>query len=133
MRTADVVVDIGPGAGAEGGEILTSGTLADVIANPSSETGAYLSGPQVHSDSAPPPRAARLARSPQREREQPARNRRALSARRLRRGNRRQRQREVDARQRGLGAGAQSASCIASRRAARTAPSRAPRSSTSSS
>ncbi|MGC2406410.1 MAG: excinuclease ABC subunit UvrA [Candidatus Cybelea sp.] len=44
MRTADVVVDIGPGAGAEGGEILTSGTLADVIANPDSETGAYLSG-----------------------------------------------------------------------------------------
>ena len=34
MRTADVVVDIGPGAGAEGGEILTAGTLADVIANP---------------------------------------------------------------------------------------------------
>ena len=44
MRTADVVVDIGPGAGAEGGEILTAGTLADVIANPNSETGAYLSG-----------------------------------------------------------------------------------------
>jgi excinuclease ABC subunit A len=44
MRTADVVVDIGPGAGAEGGEILTSGTLDDVIANPRSETGAYLSG-----------------------------------------------------------------------------------------
>jgi excinuclease ABC subunit A len=44
MRTADVVVDIGPGAGAEGGEILTSGTLADVMANPNSETGAYLSG-----------------------------------------------------------------------------------------
>jgi excinuclease ABC subunit A len=44
MRTADVVVDIGPGAGAEGGEILTSGSLADVIANPNSETGAYLSG-----------------------------------------------------------------------------------------
>ncbi|MBV8344190.1 MAG: excinuclease ABC subunit UvrA [Candidatus Eremiobacteraeota bacterium] len=44
MRTADVVVDIGPGAGAEGGEILTSGTLADVVDNPASETGAYLSG-----------------------------------------------------------------------------------------
>jgi excinuclease ABC subunit A len=44
MRTADVVVDIGPGAGAEGGEILTSGTLADVIDNPQSETGAYLAG-----------------------------------------------------------------------------------------
>ncbi|HEV3091470.1 MAG TPA: excinuclease ABC subunit UvrA [Candidatus Cybelea sp.] len=44
MRMADVVVDIGPGAGAEGGEILTAGTLDDVIANPASETGAYLSG-----------------------------------------------------------------------------------------
>jgi excinuclease ABC subunit A len=44
MRTADVVVDIGPGAGAEGGEILTSGTLDDVMSNPISETGAYLSG-----------------------------------------------------------------------------------------
>jgi excinuclease ABC subunit A len=44
MRTADVVVDIGPGAGAEGGAFLTAGTLADVIANPDSETGAYLAG-----------------------------------------------------------------------------------------
>jgi excinuclease ABC subunit A len=44
MRTADVVVDIGPGAGAEGGEILTVGTLEDVLRNPRSETGAYLSG-----------------------------------------------------------------------------------------
>ncbi|HTX57961.1 MAG TPA: excinuclease ABC subunit UvrA [Candidatus Acidoferrales bacterium] len=44
MRTADVVVDIGPGAGAEGGEVLTAGTLDEVIANPLSETGAYLSG-----------------------------------------------------------------------------------------
>jgi excinuclease ABC subunit A len=44
MRTADVVVDIGPGAGAEGGEILTAGTLDEVVANPKSETGAYLSG-----------------------------------------------------------------------------------------
>jgi excinuclease ABC subunit A len=44
MRTADVVVDIGPGAGAEGGEILTAGTLEEVVANPKSETGAYLSG-----------------------------------------------------------------------------------------
>jgi excinuclease ABC subunit A len=44
MRTADVVVDIGPGAGAEGGAILSAGTLDDVIENPASETGAYLSG-----------------------------------------------------------------------------------------
>ena len=44
MRTADVIVDIGPGAGAQGGEILTVGTLEEVLRNPRSETGAYLSG-----------------------------------------------------------------------------------------
>ena len=44
MRAADVMVDIGPGAGAEGGEILTIGTLDEVLANTRSETGAYLSG-----------------------------------------------------------------------------------------
>ena len=44
MRTADVIVDIGPGAGAEGGEILTVGTLDRILENPRSETGAYLSG-----------------------------------------------------------------------------------------
>ena len=44
MRMADVMVDIGPGAGAEGGEILTVGTLEEVLKNPASQTGAYLSG-----------------------------------------------------------------------------------------
>jgi len=44
MRMADVVVDIGPGAGAEGGEVLTVGTLDEVLKHPASETGAYLSG-----------------------------------------------------------------------------------------
>ncbi len=44
MRAADLVVDIGPGAGAEGGEILTVGTLEEIIKHPRSETGAYLSG-----------------------------------------------------------------------------------------
>jgi excinuclease ABC subunit A len=44
MRTADVLVDIGPGAGAEGGEILTVGTLDEVLKNPRSETAAYLTG-----------------------------------------------------------------------------------------
>ncbi|HEY6485927.1 MAG TPA: excinuclease ABC subunit UvrA [Candidatus Cybelea sp.] len=58
MRMADVVVDIGPGAGAEGGEILTAGTLDDVIANPKSETGAYLSGRKF----IPIPRRRRKAR-----------------------------------------------------------------------
>ena len=46
MREADVVVDIGPGAGAEGGEILTVGPLSEVMKNPKSLTGAYLSGRQ---------------------------------------------------------------------------------------
>ena len=44
IRTADVVVDIGPGAGAEGGHILTVGDLASVIRHPESETGAYIAG-----------------------------------------------------------------------------------------
>ncbi len=58
MRTADVVVDIGPGAGAEGGQILTVGTLAEIVANPESETGAYLSGRKF----IPVPRRRRVPR-----------------------------------------------------------------------
>ncbi|MBD5635070.1 MAG: excinuclease ABC subunit UvrA [Candidatus Eremiobacteraeota bacterium] len=46
MREADVIVDIGPGAGAEGGRILTVGSLQDIVKNPESLTGAYLSGRQ---------------------------------------------------------------------------------------
>ena len=44
IRTADVVVDIGPGAGAEGGHILTAGSLEQVVEHKDSETGAYISG-----------------------------------------------------------------------------------------
>ena len=46
MREADVMVDIGPGAGAEGGRILTVGTLDEVLLNEESLTAAYLSGRQ---------------------------------------------------------------------------------------
>ena len=46
MRAADVIVDIGPGAGAEGGHILSVGPIEDILANPISLTGAYLSGRQ---------------------------------------------------------------------------------------
>src|SRR6202790_1528157 len=46
MRAADLIVDIGPGAGAEGGNILTVGSIADMESNPESLTGAYLSGKQ---------------------------------------------------------------------------------------
>ncbi|HEX6076394.1 MAG TPA: excinuclease ABC subunit UvrA [Micromonosporaceae bacterium] len=44
IRTADWVVDIGPGAGEHGGRIVHSGTVADLLANRDSVTGGYLSG-----------------------------------------------------------------------------------------
>ncbi|HZC32086.1 MAG TPA: excinuclease ABC subunit UvrA, partial [Candidatus Bathyarchaeia archaeon] len=44
IRTADWVIDIGPGAGAHGGEIIANGTLEDLLAEPRSITGAYLRG-----------------------------------------------------------------------------------------
>jgi excinuclease ABC subunit A len=44
IRTADWVIDIGPGAGEHGGEIIVSGTLAELCANPRSITGDYLAG-----------------------------------------------------------------------------------------
>ncbi len=44
MRAADYIVDVGPGAGVHGGEIVAQGTLADIIAEPRSITGQYLSG-----------------------------------------------------------------------------------------
>ena len=44
MRAADFIVDVGPGAGSHGGEIVQAGSLEDIIANPRSITGQYLSG-----------------------------------------------------------------------------------------
>jgi excinuclease ABC subunit A len=44
VRTADYVVDIGPGAGIHGGQIVAQGTPAEVMANPNSLTGQYLTG-----------------------------------------------------------------------------------------
>ena len=44
MRAADFLVDVGPGAGEHGGEIVAAGSVEDVIANERSITGAYLSG-----------------------------------------------------------------------------------------
>ena len=44
MRAADFIVDVGPGAGCHGGEIVAAGTLHDIIAEPRSITGQYLSG-----------------------------------------------------------------------------------------
>ena len=47
MREADYVVDIGPGAGIHGGEIVAQGTLDEILENSNSMTGLYLSGKKV--------------------------------------------------------------------------------------
>ncbi len=44
MRAADYVVDIGPGAGKNGGHVVATGTAEDIMKEPTSITGAYLSG-----------------------------------------------------------------------------------------
>ena len=46
IRNADHIIDIGPGAGVHGGEVVVSGSLQDVTEHPRSLTGAYLSGKQ---------------------------------------------------------------------------------------
>ncbi len=47
IRTADHVLDIGPGAGIHGGHIVAQGTVDDLVASPASITGKYLSGELV--------------------------------------------------------------------------------------
>ncbi|MFA5122760.1 excinuclease ABC subunit UvrA [Zavarzinia sp.] len=47
IRTADHVIDMGPAAGVHGGEIIAEGTPAEIMANPASLTGQYLSGARV--------------------------------------------------------------------------------------
>ncbi|MGI6643912.1 MAG: excinuclease ABC subunit UvrA [Bacillota bacterium] len=44
IRSADYIVDVGPGAGENGGRIVAAGKLSDIMANPHSITGQYLSG-----------------------------------------------------------------------------------------
>ena len=44
MRSADYIVDIGPGAGSEGGEVVATGTAEEIMQNSRSITGQYLSG-----------------------------------------------------------------------------------------
>ena len=44
IRSADYIVDIGPGAGVHGGEVVAAGSVEDIIAAPDSITGKYLSG-----------------------------------------------------------------------------------------
>ena len=44
MRAADYIVDIGPGAGGHGGEVVATGTAEEIMREPKSVTGQYLSG-----------------------------------------------------------------------------------------
>jgi len=44
MRAADHVIDLGPGAGKHGGEVIAEGTIEEIIGNPASITGKFLSG-----------------------------------------------------------------------------------------
>ena len=46
IRRADYVIDLGPGAGRHGGELVASGTPAQIMASPASLTGAYIAGRQ---------------------------------------------------------------------------------------
>ncbi len=54
MRAADHILEIGPGPGIHGGEIVAQGTIADILANPHSLTGQYLSGAKQIRRTAPP-------------------------------------------------------------------------------
>ena len=47
MRAADYIVDVGPGAGINGGEIVCAGSIEDICACPESVTGQYLSGKKI--------------------------------------------------------------------------------------
>ncbi|MBK1701947.1 excinuclease ABC subunit UvrA [Thiococcus pfennigii] len=62
IRRADLVVDLGPGAGVHGGEIIAQGTAEEIAANPKSLTGQYLCG--ARRIEIPP---ARRPRDPQRQ------------------------------------------------------------------
>ena len=62
IRAADHLIDLGPGAGKHGGEVVAHGTVADVIATPGSLTGAYLR----REKSVPVP-ATRRPRDPRRQ------------------------------------------------------------------
>ena len=108
IEHADWVVDIGPGAGEHGGQIVHSGTYQELLRNKDSITGAYLSGRESIEMPAirrPVDRQASAHRR-RRPRAQPARDRRVVSARRADLGDRCVRLGQVDAGQRHPGGGA---------------------------
>ena len=83
MRAADWIVDLGPGAGVHGGEVVAQGTPAEIIAAPRSLTGRYLAGRADHRRSRPSGGAAAASSSSSRgaARAQPEGDRRRVPAR----------------------------------------------------
>ena len=104
IRQADYVVDLGPGAGVHGGEIVAQGTAAEVAAHPDSITGQYLSGRRRIE--IPPMRRSpdpkRMLRLIGRHRQQPEERHGGVSARADDLRHRRLRLRQIDAGQRHL-------------------------------
>ena len=89
IRTADWVVDIGPGAGEHGGEIIANGPLETVLAEPRSITGAYLRGERPVPIPAQATQGQRQGAAREgRTRAQPARASTCGPARDVRRGHR---------------------------------------------
>ena len=64
ILAADHVVDLGPGAGELGGEVVAEGTPAEIAAHPRSLTGAFLSGRETIADPGNAPGAGAARRSP---------------------------------------------------------------------
>ena len=71
MLAADYIVDIGPGAGEHGGEVVAVGNAQEIMQNPASITGQYLSGKRQDSGSEGTEKAHRLAENPWSSRKQP--------------------------------------------------------------
>ena len=82
IRSADHVIDMGPGAGQHGGRVVAEGTVADIEAEPASVTGAFLSGRRGVEVPAVRRRGPGLAHRGGGAGEQPARRRRGLPGRR---------------------------------------------------
>ena len=97
IRRADYVIDLGPGAGRHGGELVASGTPAEIMTSPASLTGAYIAGrqPDRHASRAPQPEW-KSHRHPRCARQQPQDSRRSVSARRDDRRHRCFRLRQID-------------------------------------
>ena len=98
IRTADHVLDIGPGAGIHGGHIVAQGTIDDLIATAASLTGKYLVGRDDGRDSrSPAEERAPRADARQRARQQSQERHRRNPARPVHLRHRRVRWRQVDA------------------------------------